>query len=100
MPNDGWRAPSASYRPLELVRMRGPRQRVLVLDQLLADETRQRFLQRDRSLPARDRDLLMQVLQRVLADVLACAVADHEQLGGGNTAAADARQEHLRHQRR
>ena len=43
-----------------------------------------------------DRDLLMQVLQRVLAHVLARAVADHQQLRRGNQAAADPRHQRLR----
>ena len=40
-------------------------------------------------------DLLMEVLQGVLANVLAGAIADHEELGGGCEAAAMPRQQRL-----
>ena len=62
-------------------------------------QPRQRLLERKRALLARDRDLLMQMLQRVLADVLARAVADHQQLRGRHQPAADPRQQHLGHDR-
>ena len=41
---------AASHGALEFLGVRGPRQRVLVLDELLAHEPRQRFLERERAL--------------------------------------------------
>ena len=69
--------------------MRGARQRIMSLDRATLHEVRERFLERDRTVPPRDRDLLMQVLQRVSADVLTRAVADHQQLHRGGEPAAE-----------
>src|SRR5262252_6538555 len=45
---------------LQLLGMAGACEGVLAIDQPAADEIRQRLLDRERSLPARDRDLLVQ----------------------------------------
>src|SRR5688572_2039893 len=66
---------------------------------LLPDQRCKGFLKRERSIRARDGDLLMQVLQRILADMLPRAIADHEELGGRNSATADPWQEILCHNR-
>ena len=55
--------------------MARPRHRVGARDVSRSHQTRQRFLERDRPRLAGDRDLLVQVLQRILADVLPGAVA-------------------------
>ena len=57
------------------------------LDDAGAHQSRQAFLERNRPDLARERDLLMQVLQGVAPDVLPRAVAHHQQLGGGHAAA-------------
>src|SRR5579862_9451420 len=80
---------------LELLGVDGARERVLAIDEAALHELGQRLLERERSLLARDRDLLVQVLQRVLAHVLARAVADDQQLRGRNPAAADFRHQRL-----
>ena len=64
----------------ELVGMTRPRQRVRVRNEPGFHQPRQRFFERERPLLARQRHLLMQMLQRVLANVLPRAVADHQQL--------------------
>jgi hypothetical protein len=65
-------------------------------DQSLPHELRERLFERDRPVALRDRNLLMQMLQRVLANVLAAAVPNHQQLGCGHAAASCARHERLR----
>ena len=69
-------------QPLQLLRMAGAREGVLPVDKTAPDEIGQAFLDRDGALLPRDRDFLMQVLERVPADVLPGTVADHQQLGG------------------
>src|ERR671911_1393792 len=59
----------------ELVAVAGARHRLGACDLAALDKAAERIFERDRSLLARDRHLLMQVLQRVLANVLACPVA-------------------------
>jgi hypothetical protein len=60
------------------------------------DELRQRFLQRDRAAAVGHRDFLMQILESVLADALAGAAPNHQQLGGRHPSTADARTQRLR----
>src|SRR6476619_4503156 len=55
------------------------------------------LFKRERSIRPRDRNLLMEVLKSILADVLPGTVADHEQLGRGNAAASDSWEEVLSH---
>ena len=86
-------------QPFELFGMPGARARIVCRNQPFVDELRERFLERDRAAALGDRDLLMQMLQRVLADVLARAVPNHQQLGGRHTAAAGTRQQRLRQHR-
>ena len=50
--------------------MERPQHGILAPQILLKDQLRQRFLQRERALFAGDGDLLLQVLQRVLSDML------------------------------
>src|SRR5690242_17844094 len=64
------------------------RMRVLPIHETVFDELRERFLERDGALLPRDRDLLMQVLHGILADVLPRPVPNHEQLRRGNNTAA------------
>src|SRR5688500_8760327 len=85
---------------LEIVDMAGARMGVAPLDGPLLDQPRQALLQRERAGLAGNRRLLMEMLERVLPDVLTGAVTDHQQLRGWNDAAADARQQRLRHHRR
>ena len=54
-------------------------------DKFLPDQKRKRVLKRERSLCAGDGDLLMDVLQRVLADVLSRAVSDHKEFSRRNS---------------
>ena len=68
-------------------------------DQPAPHQLGQRLLERVGAVAAGDRDLLVQVLQRVLAHLLPGAVAHHQQLGGRHAAAADLRQQHLGHHR-
>ena len=81
-------SPAARAELLELLGVRRPAVRLAPVDQALAHQPRQRFLERERPVLARDGDLLVQVLQRVLANVLARAVADHQQFRRRHQAAA------------
>src|SRR5688572_9820971 len=65
--------------------------------QPLPDQRRKRFLKCERAIWTRDRDLLVQVLKRVLASMLACAITNHEKLGCRNAASSGAREKNLRH---
>src|SRR4051794_14660187 len=88
-------SPGRGSKLLEFVDVRGTRVRVAPLDQPVPDEARKRFLEGERTTLARDGDLLVQVLQRVAPDVLACPITDHQQLSRRHHAAADARQQSL-----
>lgn len=80
--------------------MRRSSSRLFDGQQLLPYERRERLFKRERPAGPRDRDFLMQMLERVLANVLPSAVTDHEQLGGRDAASADTWKENLRHDRR
>ena len=71
-------------------------ERILTIDELSLDELRQGLFERKRALLARNGDLLMQMVRRVLAHVLARAVADHQEFRRWDEAAADPRDENLR----
>jgi hypothetical protein len=76
--------------------MHGARERVPAVDEVALDQFGERLLERERSVLARDRDFLMQVLQRVLPDVLAGAVAHEQQLRRRNQSATGLRHQRLR----
>jgi hypothetical protein len=61
------------------------------------DETVQMLLQRERSALSGDGDFLVEVLERVLPDVLTCAIAHHQQFAGRDAPSVDRRHEPLRH---
>ena len=66
--------------------MNGAEQRVFAVDVTVTDQGNQRIFQAKRTLLFGDGDLLMEMLQRVAPDVVARAVADQEEFGGGNAA--------------
>jgi len=65
--------------------------------ELLANQDRQGFFKRKRSTRAGNRDLLMQVLQGILANVLPRALSDHQQLCCRHASTSKSRQKMLRH---
>jgi len=69
-------------------------------NKLLPDENGKRFLESKRTIRTSDGDFLMQVLQRILANVLSRSIADHQQLCGRNASPSNARQQMLSHYRR
>src|SRR5262245_20164562 len=69
--------------------------RLFEIDDAVFREARERFLERNGALLLGDRDLLVQVLQGVLADVLAGAVADEEELSRDDSSTAPLGQESL-----
>jgi hypothetical protein len=68
--------------------MDGTGEGFFALDVAVADQRDQRVLKTEGALLLRHGDFLMQVLEVAAANVVAGAVADHEQLGGWNAAAA------------
>ena len=54
-----------------------PAARFVGAEKFLPHQRGKRFLESERAVRPRDRDLLMQMLQRVLSDVLPRAIADH-----------------------
>ena len=85
---------------LELFPMARPRPRFVGLQRTLTDQLREAFLEGKRPGASRDGDLLVEMLQRVLPDVLPRAVADDQQFSGRHASAAALRHQHLRHHRR
>ncbi len=68
--------------------MDGAEQSVLALDVALADEIDERIFETEGAFLFGESDFLVKVLEGVAPDVVASAVADEEQLGRGNAAAA------------
>ena len=77
---------------LEFINMRRTRVRLAPIDQALLDEAGKRFLERERPVPARDGDLLVQVLQGVPSNMLASTITHHEEFRRRDDAATDPRQ--------
>ncbi len=68
--------------------MDGAELRVFAIDLVGVDQVDEGFFEGEGSLLFCERDFLVQVLQCVLADVVAGAVADHQEFGGGDAASA------------
>ena len=73
---------------VEVIGMDGAEECVLSLDVALADEIEERVFEAEGAFLFRESDFLVKVLEGVASDVMASAVADEEQLGRGNAAAA------------
>src|SRR5689334_20524584 len=80
------RALPSPQRGLEVLGMTDPKHGLGSIDRATCDELREAFLDGERPVLARDRDLLMEMLQRVAAYVLPRTVLHHQQLGGGKAA--------------
>lgn len=72
---------------VEIVGMNGTEQGIFAVDVIVVDQGDQRIFQAERSLFLGHGYFLVEVLECVAADVMAGAVADHEEFGGGNAAA-------------
>ena len=73
---------------IEVVRVNGAEESVFALDVALADQIDERVFEAEGAFLFGESDFLVKVLQGVAPDVVARAVADEEQLGCGNAAAA------------
>jgi hypothetical protein len=73
--------------------------RLVPIDRADLDELCQRLLEAKRSRLPCDRDLLLQMLQRILANVLPRSVAHHQQLRCGHQRSGLRRDQHLREHR-
>ena len=69
---------------------------VFAVDLIGVDEVDQGFFEGEGSFLFCERYFLMEVLQGVFADMVASAVADHEQFSGGDAASAFSGEEDLR----
>src|SRR5579863_37280 len=76
---------SRFQQDVEVVGVNGAKQSIFAVDVTSADQIDQRLFEAERPFLLRDRDFLMKVLERVAANVMSRAVADHQQLGRGNT---------------
>ena len=90
------RAASSSHQPLELLGVDGPCSRLFRGDEPSANKMCERLLEREGSMSLGNRDFLVQVLQRVLADVLPGAVSNEQHLGRRHAAASASRHQRLR----
>src|SRR5713101_8204773 len=70
---------------LEILHVVGAEHGVGAIHKTALDEPGEAFLEGKRSVLPGNRDLLVQMLERIAANVLACAVADEQQLGGRHT---------------
>jgi len=73
---------------IEIVRVNGAEESVFALDVALADQIDERVFEAEGAFLFGESDFLVKVLEGVAPDVVASAVADEEQLGCGNAAAA------------
>ena len=73
---------------VEVVRVNGAEESVFALDVALADQIDERIFETEGAFLFGESDFLVKVLEGVAPDVVARAVADEEQLGRGNAAAA------------
>src|SRR3954453_13616310 len=76
--------------------MNGAELRFFAVDVAVADQRRQGIFQSERTFFLGDRNFLMQMLQRIAADAVARAIADHEELRSRHAAAALFWQQDLR----
>lgn len=67
--------------------MCGAQERILSFDVACLDERDQRIFHAERSAALRECDLLVQMMQRISPNVLARAIADHQQFRNGKTPA-------------
>src|SRR5258706_2823504 len=87
----------AREKAIQLFAMYRTCSRIFDVQEAPSHELRQGFFEGERAVTAGNRDLLMEVLQRVLADVLTCTVPDHQQFGRRDPAASRLRQQDLSH---
>lgn len=85
-----------SHQAQEIIRMSSVQQRVFTINRALLHQELQGLLLRHRSLVLGHRDFLVEVLERISADMLAGTVADNQQLRDWYTPAMLARQKNLR----
>ena len=76
--------------------MDGAKLRVFAIDLIGVDQVDQGFFEGERSFLLGEGNFLMEVLESVFADVVASAVADHQEFSGGNAASAFSGEEDLR----
>jgi len=69
---------------------------VFAVNLIGVDEVDQGFFEGEGSFLFCEGNFLMEVLEGIFADVVACAVADHQEFSGGNTASAFSGEEDLR----
>src|SRR6202035_3040860 len=77
---------------VEVVGMDGAELCFFAVDVAAADQRGQGILERERAFLLGDGNFLMQMLERVAANAIAGAVADHQELGSGNAATVFFRQ--------
>lgn len=68
--------------------MDGAEQRVFAFDLSIAYQGDERFLQAERAFLFGDGDFLVEMLECVAPDVMARAVTNHQEFGGGNATAS------------
>ena len=73
---------------VEVVGVDGAQLGVFAIDLIGVDQVDQGFFEGERSFLLGEGNLLMEVLESVFADVVASAVADHQEFSGGDAASA------------
>ena len=76
---------------VEVVGVDGAELRVFAIDLIGVDQVDQGFFEGERPFLLGEGNFLMEVLESVFADVVASAVADHQEFSGGNAASAFSR---------